>query len=385
MMGVLMNSINLGNLDRILKETVASISASKEQICEIAENARKECANLEVEFKAIKDELSKVFGNIEFYEIQLKKSKSKLMNTNKNYDKYSEEKMKETYLLADKFRVNLAVEKEREQMLFKMRNDLELRLKISKETVEKAESLVSHVGVAMDFLNGDLSSLSTQVEDINNKHLIAVKVLESQEQDRKKISREIHDSIAQTMSNVVIKAEVCNRLVSVDIDKTKYELNNLKLLTRGALQDVRRIIYDLRPMSLDDLGIAPTLERHLKKISEENNLTISFDIKGDTHKLEDIIDVALFRVAQEALNNIIKHAQAKKVQVNLIFSDKYVELFIKDDGKGFDSEKANNSLNLNSGYGICGMRERINLLGGDFVIKSEINKGTLCRARVEIK
>lgn len=380
-----MNSINIGNLDKILKETVASISASKEQICEIAENARKECSNLEVEFKDIKEELSKVFENIEFYEIQLKRSKSKLMNTNQNYDKYSEEKMKEIYLLADKFRVNLAVEKEREQMLFKMRKDLELRLRMSKETVEKAESLVSHVGVAMDFLNGDLSSLSTQIEDINNKHLMAVRVLESQEQDRKKISREIHDSIAQTMSNVVIKAEVCNRLLSVDIDKTKYELNNLKLLTRRALQDVRRIIYDLRPMSLDDLGIVPTLERHLKKISEENNLTIDFDIKGTTCKLENIIDVALFRIAQEILNNIIKHAKAKKVQVNLIFSDKYVELFIKDDGKGFDSEKTNNGLSINSGYGIRGMRERINLLGGDFVIKSEINKGTTCRARIEIK
>lgn len=380
-----MNSINIGNLDKILKETVASISASKEKICEIAENARKECLNLEVEYKDIKEELAKVFENIEFYEIQLKRSKSKLMNANQNYDKYSEEKMKEIYLLADKFRVSLAVEKEREQMLFKMRKDLELRLRMSKETVEKAESLVSHVGVAMDFLNGDLTSLSTQIEDINNKHLMAVRVLESQEQDRKKISREIHDSIAQTMSNVVIKAEVCNRLLSVDIDKTKYELNNLKSLTRKALQDVRRIIYDLRPMSLDDLGIAPTLERHLKKISEENDLIIDFDIKGITCKLENIVDVALFRIAQETLNNIIKHAKAKRVQVNLIFSDKYVELFIKDDGKGFDSEKTNNGLNINSEYGIRGMRERINLLGGDFVIKSEINKGTTCRVRVEIK
>lgn len=382
--GVFMSDVNLQRLDKILKETVASISASKEEISNIAENARKESANLEKEYKAIKEELAKIFNNIETYETNLKKSKAKLMNINKNYNKYSEASMKEVYLMTDKLRVDLAVEKEREQMALKMRNDLEMRLKLSKETVEKAENLVNHVGVAMDFLNGDLSTLSNQLEDINNKHLLAIRVLESQEQDRKKISRDIHDSIAQTMSNVVIKAEVCNKLADLDIRKTKEELKNLKELTRQSLQDVRRIIYDLRPMSLDDLGIVPTLERHIEKIREETDLEITLNIKGSVKRLENFVNIALFRVAQESLNNIIKHANAKKVQISLIFSDKYIELFIRDDGKGFNYEKPNRNLGTNSGYGISGMEERINLLGGDFTIKSEINKGTLCRARLEL-
>lgn len=379
-----MSDVNLQRLDKILKETVASISASKEEICNIAENARKESANLEKEYKAIKEELAKIFNNIELYETNLKKSKAKLMNINKNYNKYSEASMKEVYLTTDKLRVDLAVEKEREQMALKMRNDLEIRLKLSKETVEKAENLVNHVGVAMDFLNGDLSTLSNQLEDINNKHLLAIRVLESQEQDRKKIARDIHDSIAQTMSNVVIKAEVCNKLADLDTNKTKEELKNLKELTRQSLQDVRRIIYDLRPMSLDDLGIVPTLERHIEKIREETDLEINLTVNGSIKRLENFVNVALFRIAQESLNNIIKHANAKKVQISLIFSDKYIELFIKDDGKGFNYVKSNRNLDTNSGYGISGMEERINLLGGDFTIKSEINKGTLCRARVEL-
>lgn len=380
-----MNNINLKNLDKILKETVSNISESKGQICEIAENARKECNNIENEFEAIKEELEEVFKNIEIYETNLKKSKTMLMNANKNYDQYSQKSMEEIYIKTDKLRVDLAVETQREQMLLKMRKNLELRLKLSRETAEKAENLVSHIGVAMDFLKGDLSNLSSQVSYINNKHLLAIKVLESQEQDRKKISREIHDGIAQTMSNVIIKAEVCNRLADVDIVKTKNELNNLKILTREALQDVRRIIYDLRPMSLDDLGIIPTLERHIKKISTENNIIITFNIKGNIRKLQSFIDVALFRITQEALNNVIKHANAKRVEINLIFSDKYIELFIKDDGKGFDYENINTNINSDSGYGISGMKERINLLGGDFKIKSQTNEGTTCRVRVEIE
>jgi len=382
--GVYMSDINLKRLDKIFKKTVANISESKEEISNIAENARKESVNLKREYESVKKELAKVFKNIELYESNLKKSKAKLMNVNKNYNQYTEKNMKEIYLTTDKLRVDLAVEKEREQMILKMRNDLEVRLKLSKETVEKAENLVNHIGVAMDFLNGNLSFLYNQIEDSNNKHLLAIKVLESQEQDRKKVAREIHDSIAQTMSNVIIKAEVCNQLLTLDTDKTKEELKNLKELTKQSLQDVRRIIYDLRPMSLDDLGIIPTLERHIEKIREETDLEITFNVKGNVKSLENVVNVTLFRVAQESLNNVIKHAEAKKVQINLIFSDKYIELFIKDDGKGFKYEKVNKNLSINSGYGISGMEERVKLLGGDFTIKSEINKGTSCRARIEI-
>lgn len=380
-----MNSVDLSKLDKILKQTVFNMTENKEAISEIAEKARKETLNLETEYAAIKGELETIFKNIRVYEINLKKSRAKLMNANKNYAQYSESEMKEIYLLTDKLRVDLAVEKEREQMFLKMRNDLELRIKMSKETVEKAESLVNRVGVVIDFLTDDLSSLTNQMIDINNKHLLAIKVLESQEQDRKKIAREIHDSIAQTMSNVVIKAEICNRLIDLDKVKSKAELNNLKSLTRQALQDIRRIIYDLRPMSLDDLGIVPTLERHIKKFSEENNLIIGFEVKGNPRRLQNFLDVALFRVTQECLNNIVKHAEAKKVQISLNFSNNYVELFIKDDGKGFDLETLNLNLDENSGYGISGMRERISLLGGYFSIKSEINKGTLCITRLEIQ
>lgn len=379
-----MSNVDLSRLDKILKETVANIETSKNQICDIAENARKERDSLEIEYKFTKEELEKVFKNIDQMEKNLKKSKSKLMDINKNYSQYSEKEMKEIYLLSDKLRVDLAVEKEREQMLLKMRNDLETRLKASKQTLEKAEHLVSHVGVALDFLNGDLMSLSTQIEDINNKHILAIKVLESQELDRKKLAREIHDTIAQTMSNIVIKAEVCNKLADIDVNKTKDELKNLKSLTRESLQDIRSIIYDLRPMSLDDLGIVPTLERHIKKISDETNLDINFEVKGAVKKLESFMDVALFRIAQECLNNTIKHANAKRVQINLIFSDKYIELFISDDGKGFNCENINTNLDLNSGYGISGMKERMNLLGGTFTIKSEQNRGTFCRARLQI-
>lgn len=380
-----MGNINLANLDKIFKKTIASISESKEQISEIAENARKECINLEKDYNNIKEELKIVFKNISSYERNLKMSREKLMEANKNYNKYSEDEKESIYLITDKLRVDLAVEREREQMLIKMRTDLEFRLKLSKETVEKAESLVNRVGVVMDFLDSDLSDLSNQLEDINNKHLLAIRVLESQERDRKKLSHEIHDSIAQTISNIVIKSELCNKLVDIDSNRAKAELKNLKAMSREALQEVRTIIYNLRPMSLDDLGIIPTLDRHIKKIIEGNKLNIVFTVTGNERPLQTFINVALFRVTQECLNNIIKHSYAKNVKISLHFSDKYVELFIKDDGVGFDCDSINCDLNTDSKYGIAGMKERLKLLNGNFTIKSQINKGTTCVAKLEIQ
>lgn len=377
-----MSEINLANLDSILKQTINSISQGKNQMCDIAENSRKECLYIEKEFKNVKEELEKVFNNIKDYEIKLKKSKQNLMKINKDYNIYSQEEMRNIYLETDRYRVDLALENQREQMLINMRNDLEKRLKNAKETLIKAENLVNHVGVAMDFLSGNLDNLSTHIEDINNKNLLAIRVLESQEQDRKKIAREIHDGIAQTMSNVVLKAELCNKLSDIDSQRTKDELNNLKALTRNALEEVRGIIFDLRPMSLDDLGIVSTLERYIKKVSEESHLNIEFNVKGCVSELENVIRIALFRIVQESLNNVIKHSEATIVQIDLVFSQEYVELFIKDDGKGFDTE--NIVISENSGYGICGMKERISLLNGKFIIKSQKDRGTICMARVKI-
>jgi two-component system sensor histidine kinase DegS len=376
-----MSELNLDNLDNILKQTVKSISQGKSQMCDIAENSRKECLYIEREYQNVKEELEKVFKNVREYEINLKKSKQNLVKINKDYDIYSQEEMRNIYLEADRYRVDLALENQREQMLINMRNDLEKRLKNAKETLIKAESLVNHVGVAMDFLSGNLDNLSTHIEGINNKNKLAIKVLESQEQDRKKVAREIHDGIAQTMSNVVLKAELCNKLCDIDNQRAKVELNNLKGLTRNALEEVRGIIYDLRPMSLDDLGIVSTLDRYIKKFSDESKLKIDFSVKGAVVELENVIRIALFRVAQEALNNVVKHSQASSVQISLNFAEEYVELFIKDNGNGFDVNSV--KITENSGYGICGMKERISLLNGDFIIKSQIDRGTVCMVRVK--
>lgn len=377
---------HLSDLDKILKQTIDTISDSKNQICEIADSANKEYLNLEKEYETTKETLKTLIKNTIHTEKMYKIEREKFISVNKDFNNFSEEEKKNAYLKADELRIQIAVNKEREQMLISMRNDLEIRLKLAKETIQKAENLINHVGIAMNFLNGNLNELSTQITDINNKHLFAIKILEMQEIERKKIARDIHDGIAQTISNIVIKTEICNKFMqSNNINEANNELNTLKETAKDALNEIRGMIYDLRPMALDDLGLIPTLERYIDKISKENTFKINLEIKGPVVKLKNYVEVVFFRIVQEALNNIIKHANANEVIIRLNFSEKNIELSIKDDGIGFDPKSIKFKINdENSGYGLIGMKERITSLGGEFIVKSQKNKGTTCIAKLQI-
>lgn len=381
-----MSHVNMDQLDKILKRTIDSIEQSKNEIYDIAEHAQQEYQQLQQELHELKTQISNTIDLVESFEKALKKSRLELMQVNKNFEKYSQEEMKEIYAKADQLRISLAVEKEREQMLIQKRNELEVRLKRSAKTVEKAENLINHVAIAMNFLTGDLKDISNQIEDLQEKKSLGIKILRAQENERQRVAREIHDGPAQSMSNVVLKSELCIKLLDRDLDKARQELINLKEMVRISIQDVRRIIYDLRPMSLDDLGIIPTLERYISKINEEHDIMIKFITKGTPCFLPSIISLTLFRLAQEALNNILKHAHATEATVKLSFLEEYIELFISDNGRGFDVEEVHKKIRDDgSGFGLSSMKERTELLDGEFSIRSELNQGTRYYIRIPLK
>lgn len=381
-----MPQVNMDQLDKILRRTIDNIEQSKNEIYDIAEHAQQEYHKLEKELTELKEQIISTIELVDSFEKSLKKSKLELMQINKNFDKYSQEEMKAIYSKADQLRIDLAVEKEREQMLIQRRNDLEIRLKHSAKTVEKAESLINHVAVAMNFLTGDLKNISNQIEDLQEKKTLGIKILKAQEKERQRVAREIHDGPAQSMSNVVLKSEYCIKVLDRDIEKARQELVNLKEMVRISIQDVRRIIYDLRPMSLDDLGIIPTLERHISKIVDNNHLIIKFTTSGNPCVLPSIVSLTIFRLAQEALNNILKHSNATEANVKLSFLEDNIELFISDNGEGFDISEVHKKIKDDgSGFGLSSMKERTQLLDGEFVIRSEPNQGTRYYIRIPLK
>lgn len=371
------SKIDAARLDLIIKNTIEAINKSKDEIYDIAENAKAECKRLEEELSFLKTEVSQLILDVNRLEIELKESKKRLLNVNKNFEKYTQQELKEAYEKADKLRVELAVKRQHEQFLISRRNELEIRLKEAYKIVEKAESLISQVSVALGYLCGDLKQISIHLEDIQHKQMMGYRIIKAQEEERKRVARDIHDGPAQAMSNAVIKAEICERLIDVDINRAKEELCNLKQDVRECLKDVRKIIYNLRPMSLDDLGLVPTLQRYLHSFQEETGVKTIFRTRGERYEIKNEIIITIFRIVQESLSNIKKHANAENVSVGLEFLDMELKLYIFDDGVGFNYEKVRtNGFNNEGGFGLMSMSERVELLGGIFHVNSSPGKGT---------
>lgn len=179
------------------------------------------------------------------------------------------------------------------------------------------------------------------------------------------------------MANVVLKAEICEKLVDIDLIKAKEELNNLKKVVRDSLQDVRRIIYDLRPMSLDDLGLVPTVQRYANTFTDNTGIQSQVEVSGNLEDLKSIVSLTAFRVIQEALNNIKKHSKASLVKIRLENKGENINIAIIDNGVGFDvANLKRDSTNIQSGFGMYSMRERLDLITGTIDIQSEVGKGT---------
>lgn len=369
--------VDVAKLDKIVKKTIEAINNSKTELYEIAENARKECGRLKQELEDLRERAVQLMDEVECLENELKQVKKYLMIINKNFDKFSEEEAKQAYEKADNLRIELAVKREQEQFLIKRRNELEIRLKDSIRTAEKADKLIANIGISLSCLTGDLQQVTLQLEDLQQRQSMGLKIIKAQEEERRRVAREIHDGPAQSMSNIVLKAELCERLVDYEPVKAKEELKNLKSVVRETLQDVRRIIYNLRPMSLDDLGLIPTLQRFILTFQEESKIAVSFKTKGVYEELKPAISLTIFRIVQEIFNNIKKHAEASNVSINLEFLEKELRLKVIDDGKGFNTEELKTRKDsIDSGFGLYSMRERVELLNGKFELDSAIGKGT---------
>lgn len=366
---------DINALDHIIKETLEAIERSKIQIYDIAENSRAEMIRVAKELAAVKNEVAGVIKQVDQLASKEKKARTRLMEVSKDFHKYTEKDIREAYEQAYALQVELIKLRESEKLLRYRRDHLEISLRRLESTVRRAEKLVSQIGVVFNFLSGDLQELNSKIGELQQAQQMALSIIKAQEEERKRVAREIHDGPAQSMANIVMRAEFCLKLLDMAPDKVRDELVALQNLVRLSLMDVRKIIFDLRPMVLDDLGLAPAIKRYLADYNEQYGLQVDFLFFGQQRRLDSSIEVALFRIIQETVNNIRKHAQAKRAVVKMEFLHKRVNIHVKDDGRGFDLDKVMADKER-EGYGLVGMRERVQLLKGEMNITTAPGQGT---------
>ncbi|HAE92669.1 sensor histidine kinase [Tissierella praeacuta] len=369
--------MSIKRLNEILEATIDSINGTKDEIFEIVNHSRLECKRLEDELKSLQTKIKEVFTQVERLEGLDKKSRVNLSHKSKNFEFFNESDIKDAYDLANGIRIELLLKREEEKNLIERRKEIEIRLKNSYEVYKKAENINKQITVAVEYLMGNAGNIAVTVDELSKKHYMNIKIIEAQEEERSRLARDIHDGPAQSLANVIVKAELCEKLLDIDKDRAKNEIHSLKEVIRWTLKDVRKIIYDLRPMSLDDLGLIPTLERYISIFEEDTAIKVVLKTSGKFNDLESVIQIAIFRIIQESLSNIRKHAKAKSAVIIIEKSLSKVNLSIKDDGVGFNIENYKEGSNLmSSGFGLMNIKERVELLNGSLHIISSLNLGT---------
>lgn len=369
-------------LDEILEKMVSTVDNSKDEIFRIGEHTRQQHEDLVTELKDLKVQVHAVIHECDQLEVKARFARKRLSEVSSNFKQYSENEIREAYEKAHELHVSLAMTREKEMRLRERRDDIERRLLGLKEIMDRADHLVSQISVVLNYLNSDLRQVGEVLENAKQKQDFGLRIIEAQEEERKRLSREIHDGPAQMMANVMMRSELIDRVYKErGAQEAIKEIRDLRRMVRSALYEVRRIIYDLRPMALDDLGLIPTLKKYLSTVEEYNNGVpkIHFHNIGEEKRIPSQFEVALFRLVQESVQNALKHAGAENIDVKIEIGKNHVILIIKDDGKGFDpDEKKDKS------FGIMGMKERLELLKGEIKFDSKLGAGTVIMIRVPL-
>jgi len=356
-----------------MKTTLAAIESGKEEIFIISETSRTEVLRLNNELSQLKLDISDTILKVNYQEKVDRRMRQTLMEVNRGHQKYTQEDMYETYSQAKDAQVNLQLLHSNEIQLRKRRDDLERSLRQMQAMVDRALILMTQVSMAINLLQGGIAD-SLQTQNHEQKMELGLRVIRAQEEERRRVAREIHDGPAQTLANIVLRLEIAEKLLEVDPSRVKAELIDLKHLVRSNLQDIRRIIFDLRPMALDDFGIVPAIAKYLDNFQENYGIECEFLIEGREKRLLPALEVALFRLVQEGMTNVAKHAHSTKVNISLIFQQDWTMARIQDYGKGFEVSFALNTPGEH--FGLIGMRERVEMFSGHFSIQSTLGKGT---------
>lgn len=364
-------------IEEVIENTVEAIESCKRDLNEIALTTQQDSDDIVIRLSKIKQETLEIIEEVEELAIREKTARLRLLTVSKNLKSYGEEDIKTAYEKASDLQAKLGLLKAREKDLIALRTQLEYKFVKNKESLLKAEKANMHINIALEYLQIDVDE-----KPESPRENLGAKIITAQEKERMRVAREIHDGPAQALANIIIRAEYCERLFDKDIGQAKKELHSLKEQIREDLRDIRKIIYNLRPMTLDDLGLLPTVKRLIDELNEkQHEVAISFSRSGLDQRMPAPLEIAVFRIIQEALNNVFKHAEASQAQVSIERKGQEVHIEVSDNGKGFAYNQDELGRDA-EGYGLLGMQERCDLVGGKMEIQTAPGQGTKIKVKI---
>lgn len=389
-----------GQLRRLLTNTIDTIEDNKTQIFDIYQNTRNEVDDARQRLAELKQRVAESIERVDALAADEQRAKQKLAEVSRNFAEHTEDEIRKTYEAVSIIQINLAIEREKEQSMRVERDKLEIRLRYLHNVVARAEHMALSIGSVLSYLSTQVSGVLWKIEAVQKDKFVGARIIKATEEERYRISREIHDGPAQDLANVLFTTTITERLMDQDMAEAKKTLVELREEIRKCLTGVRQIIFDMRPMALDDLGLPQAVEQLIRLFGERGKLRGTFSLEGTHYTLPKHVEIAVFRIVQEALNNVVHHAKTDKVRVRMRYTEQALSVLIADDGVGFDpdrlpeepeqTDEMDDALDMETQrrlrgrhFGVIGMEERAKLIGAAIQIISAPNQGTKVHLRVE--
>ena len=374
-------------LSKLLTNTIDTIEDNKTQIFEIYQNTRTEVDEMQTRLAELKMEVAETIERVDALTEKERKARLRLTAINAHISEYAGDVIQKAYEEVTQLQVTLGIEREKEQQMRVERDKIEIRLRNLHTMVVRAERMVSGV--------------IWKIEAVQKDKFIGARIIKATEEERYRISRELHDGPAQDLANLLFMTSVTERLMEQDIDEAKKTFGELREEIRSCLTSVRQIIFDMRPMALDDLGLPQAVQQLIGLFAQRGKIHATFNLKGEYYPLPKHVEIAVFRIVQEALNNVVHHAQTDQAFVRMHYTPQALTVLIEDMGVGFhvnrlragtgeamdDGQDAADmeALRQRSGrhFGVIGMEERAKIIGAAIQILSSPRKGTKVHLRVQ--
>jgi two-component system sensor histidine kinase DegS len=338
-----------------------------------AEQLLNEFERVQVELKEINSKIDASRGELEKLEQRNAAITGQIRQIEANFDSVPRANIRTTYDAA----------RDAQQRLFTMRGQLD-RLQAEQKALTRFSDVLK---VALDLLR---SSSQPTVHPADGGAPVTAsqetikRVVEAQEAERKRLARQMHDGPAQSLTNFILQAEICQRLFDQDPERAREELDNLKAAASATFQGVRAFIFDLRPMMLDDLGLVPTVRSYVDDFEKKTGIVTNLEVSGGARPLEQHREVVVFRAVQELLANARDLSQATGVDVTLEVTDTEIKATVEDNGRGITTGQLEMSDDEHEALGLAALRERIGLVGGQLAVERSGSTGSRISIRIPV-
>lgn len=336
-----------------------------DRLADLVEESKRIYTETQNELQEVDVLLQQTSGEVEKFDQRTVQVANRLRHIEANLDSYPREDIRDAYSASQASQLRVVM----------LRSQVE-QVQAKKESLERqAETLRAFLDIANQIpgLNGSDAGLDRPPVDSDS---VAMRIIEAQEGERQRLARQMHDGPAQSLTNLMLQAEIVERSFGQGLEQARAELANLKRAVNATFEKTMDFIFELSPMMLDDLGAVPTVRRYIEDFEDKTGLGVAFDLVGEEHRLAPYVEVTIFRVIQELLRNVGQHAHASHVQVNLNLQGSTVGIVVEDDGSGFDVEQTLASAQERRTLGLATIQRRLEMLGGDIKLESSLGRGT---------